>query len=266
MSVWRMAKLILGWASFLILSIEVLCIGLTGYVMRTRLLSAQDQIMAGAPPWFSLGVESGSGFYIGRNEVLTNRHVVASCRRVTVGNSALGGATATVVAVAGGFDRDLAVIRTEIPSPAVASFALPATPDDPSAIGETGGLFRMTGYPARDHDRAPVTETMEGVEPFRPAGGTTWMLSVSGPAQGGSSGSPLFDRSGHVVGIEATGLNDLVNRDEKNATYHRSVAASSSAVIDWLGTIGIHPAVATGSPENQMKDIDSAVVKVFCFR
>ncbi len=61
---------------------------------------------------FSTTITSGSGFFLNQaGQILTNRHVARSCRRVSVAGAGFHGIRGELVATSDAFDRDLAIVQ-----------------------------------------------------------------------------------------------------------------------------------------------------------
>ena len=149
---------------------------------------------------------SGSGFVVtGDGYIVTNRHVVNSCQSLAVRADSTPGSPAQIIAL---HPRDdLAVIRTEASFAATASFRIGAgirPGDDIVAVG-----FPLAGLLA---DEPSVTTG--SVSALAGIHNDQSILQMSAPVQQGSSGGPLFDASGNVVGIVVTKLNARIVAEE----------------------------------------------------
>lgn len=113
--------------------------------MRCTLPAVVVSILLGACGLFisinvagSAEISTGSGVVIGaQGEVLTNAHVVANCGQITVRSPS--GQTAAAFPMARDEKNDLAVIRSQLPPSAVATFR-----DAPIRAGE---MVVALGYP-----------------------------------------------------------------------------------------------------------------------
>jgi S1-C subfamily serine protease len=149
---------------------------------------------------------SGSGFVVSdEGHIVTNRHVVNRCQSVSVRTDSVTSARAQVVAIHS--RADLAVIRTDIPFTATASFRTGAAirpGDDVVAVG-----FPLAGLLAEE-----PSVTTGSVSALAGIHNDPSILQMSAPVQQGSSGGPLFDASGNVVGIVVTKLNAQIVAEE----------------------------------------------------
>ena len=135
---------------------------------------------------------SGSGFFVNRQgNVVTNYHVVEKCRRLMVLTNSGKVAAASVVA-ASRLD-DLALLRTDTTAAAFATLA-PGAPDAEASLRIVG--FPMLKLPRRD----PLSVSGRFVgERSIPSGDS--ILVIEAQVWRGSSGSPVIDTKGQVVGV-----------------------------------------------------------------
>jgi len=134
-----------------------------------------------------------SGFFVnGRGDVATNDHILAGTADLHIRTAT--GKSYPVTAIRGR-DRygDLAILGTTAggdDSPPVILAAVPASPGTPVSV---------TGHPL-GHDQ----RTSAGmVAALFPMGGGDTLIQISAPIAAGSSGSPVFDRQGRVIGVTA---------------------------------------------------------------
>lgn len=136
------------------------------------------------------GVRTGSGFAIGDQVLVTNRHVVAGATMLEV--STFDGKDIDVRTSGAATVADLAIVRTKERLPASITLA-PANP-------EVGQTVNAIGYPSG----GPLTTTSGQVLGYRadPIAKSDFpMLLNSAPVEHGSSGSPLVDITGELVGV-----------------------------------------------------------------
>lgn len=134
---------------------------------------------------------SGSGFFVGRDLVVSAAHVVAGHRRVQV--STFDGLTADAVVVGFDPDQDLAVLRVQ----QVSETPLGLDVTERRALGAVVGPRGLPAAPA-SVDRQLVTNGSD-IYLARPVRREVLVLGARvGP---GGSGAPLVDDSGAVAGV-----------------------------------------------------------------
>jgi S1-C subfamily serine protease len=133
----------------------------------------------------------GSGFFVSaRGDVLTNRHVVESCRRISLLTPDGKTIPANLVSVSGTYD--LVLLRTDARPNATAAFA--------SDQLENGHPVTITGFPVR---KLPLVrpETTRGLYLRQRQGGSDGVMELAATVWGGSSGSSVVSRNGTVAGM-----------------------------------------------------------------
>jgi S1-C subfamily serine protease len=135
-------------------------------------------------------VSIGSGFAVSANRLVTNRHVVAGAATLQV--STYDGQDLLVEASGTAVLADLAVVETSSPLPAAVELAA----DDPAV----GTAVEIIGYPGGGRLTSSTGEVLgyEG-DPLNANVGEVIVSSAF--AQPGSSGSPMYDSEGEVVGV-----------------------------------------------------------------
>ncbi|HEX6048643.1 MAG TPA: trypsin-like peptidase domain-containing protein, partial [Gemmatimonadaceae bacterium] len=206
---------------------------------------------------------SGSGFIITTDgHVVTNRHVVNACQSVSVRVDSAAAWRAKVVAV---HPRDdLAVLHVDGSFPHAAAFRQGAgirPGDDIVAVG-----FPLAGLLA---DEPSVTTG--SVSALAGIHNDPTILQMSAPVQQGSSGGPLFDASGHVVGVVVTKLNARIVAEETgDMPQNVNFALKSDVTRSFLDDLGLryHTAPSIARMSNaDVGDIGRRVtVMVECYR
>ena len=135
----------------------------------------------------------GTGFFVSRaGHLLTNHHVVEQCSRVTV---ALPNRIAPVRVLASSEENDLALLAlVEGSAPAVASFRPPGS----VALGEE---VLVAGFPLPDLLGGGLVVTTGVINALTGIEANPRDIQLSAPIQDGSSGGPVLDRDGRVVGV-----------------------------------------------------------------
>ena len=139
----------------------------------------------------------GTGFFVsGDGEILTNNHVVAGCRNLTIKEGR------PVQIVSRDPASDLALVKADIKPDQIAVFRSGPAP----RIGDTVVTF---GFPL------PGILSSEGNVSTGVLSATTGLqndirfVQISAPVQPGNSGGPVFDTSGHVIGVVVAKLDAL---------------------------------------------------------
>jgi hypothetical protein len=162
---------------------------------RTTKRKSGNQEVAQGPHIFA----TGSGFYVTRSGYLvTNNHVVAQCNemRVTVGEK---GIPAKIVATDP--DRDLALVLASQPVPEAVIFRA-----EPPRLGEN---VVVVGFPLSGLLSSDAIVTSGIISALAGARNDRRQLQISAPMQPGNSGGPLFDPSGHIVGVAVASLSTM---------------------------------------------------------
>jgi serine protease Do len=146
------------------------------------------------------GKTSGTAFFVDLNgHMITNRHVVEGCNRVTV-LSPNGEIEAKVVKKDSGFD--LALLKVHHRPNAQAIFrAGPAI-----RSGEKVSVF---GFPYFGVLSTGGSVTIGNISALSGLGDNSLQMQISNPVQPGNSGGPLLDSSGNLVGVVVSKLNAI---------------------------------------------------------
>ena len=146
----------------------------------------------------SNSVASGSGFLVdGRGHVLTSHHVIEQCKRLTV---AFGGQTRNATIKASNITNDLALLATDIKE--LGAFFR-------STRAKLGEVVTAAGFPLGGLLSGELNVTSGEVSALAGVANDRSVLQITAPVQPGSSGGPLLDASGAVIGIVIAKLNVL---------------------------------------------------------
>ena len=194
------------------------------------------------------GLSQGSGFFISRQHVLTNGHVVGDAREAVIINKA----TAKVVRAAirhrvQNGSQDFAVLELAAPAPItplslcfsvqrtekVSAWGFPGavTHDDPQFRALLEG--NASAVPEVVYSEGAVNVVQQHTPP---------LIIHSATVSQGSSGGPLVNTAGQVVGI-----NTFIKLDD--VSYHQSsIAVVSTEIARVLKQWGIAYVTATNAP------------------
>jgi len=140
----------------------------------------------------------GSGVVIGRDQVVTNCHVLAKAKRAAVTRDDVSyGATLEWPDV----ERDLCILK-------VPNLDAPAVPIASAEGMKTGSRVYAIGSP-RGLDRTISDGLLSGVR--RSSSGDCLALQITVPISPGSSGGGLFDNRGRLIGITTFQLKEGQN-------------------------------------------------------
>jgi len=167
-------------------------------------------------------VFQGSGFFITpEGRFLTNYHVLAQAARAEV-KTALGRCYPVTGVVAADRDWDLVAAEIDCPLETVSSLEISG------AVPEVGEQVAVVGSPlGLEH-----TLSVGVVSALRRVSGGTY-LQISAPVSPGSSGSPVINLAGEVVGvaclqvIKGQNLNFAVPGSRALALQHRAAARTA---------------------------------------
>jgi S1-C subfamily serine protease len=151
----------------------------------------------------------GSGFFIDANRIITNRHVIEKAARVEI--HLMDGKkfpAKGVVAIDG--EGDLAVLHVDVPPASAAPLPIMRSiPQEGESIVVVGNPFGLEGS---------VSNGI--VSAVREISGYGKIIQITAPISPGSSGSPVVNMYGQVIGVatlqaaEGQSLNFAVRRKE----------------------------------------------------
>lgn len=135
-------------------------------------------------------ISRGSGFFVGNDKIITNRHVIEKSNRVEI--NLLNGKkyqARGILAIDG--EGDLALLQVDVP--AGSAIPLPIiqnTPQEGESIVVIGNPFGLEGS---------VSNGI--VSAVRTISGYGRIIQITAPISPGSSGSPVVNMSGQVIGV-----------------------------------------------------------------
>jgi len=197
-------------------------------------------------------VASGTAFFVAPHGVLlTNHHVIEGCRWVGVIDG--DGNIHPAVAVEDNAKLDLAVIRSDFQNDDAAAFSR-----DMPDIGDDSFV---AGFPLLD-TLWSLNFTNGIVSAISPAGDRE-LLQTTAAVQHGNSGGPMFDGSGHVIGVVVAKLKD-------DTAENVSFAIKANVATAFIGKAGISPLLADRGADQKPSAIarsaKSLVLPAVCFK
>jgi S1-C subfamily serine protease len=139
----------------------------------------------------------GTGFFVSKDgEILTNNHVVAGCRYLTIKDGQ------PVQIVSREPDSDLALVKANLKPNQIAVFRSGPAPKIGDAVVTFG--FPLPGILSSDGNvSSGILSASTGLQ------NDIRFVQISAPVQPGNSGGPVFDTSGHVIGVVVAKLDAL---------------------------------------------------------
>jgi len=163
------------------------------------------------------GSRSASGTLIAEGIVLTNAHAINGCDRIVVGEQATRASVA-------GIDRERDLALLEVPE-------VGGKPVSVSAAGRVilGETVTVAGYPLST--MLGALNITNGTVSSESGAGRAGLFQISAPVQPGSSGGPVLDESGDLLGIVVSRLNDEVTYAQSGAIPQNVNFAIGPAVV-----------------------------------
>ncbi len=210
----------------------------------------------GGLPGDEAALATGTGFYLGAQLLVTARHVVAGCARVSLAD----GTDLDLLAI----DPDLDVAALAAPAPARAWLRLSG-----SGAARLGQPVHALGFPYYSLTTTSLHLTSGNVSALAGMDDDRRFVSFTAPVQPGNSGGPLIDQQGGVAGVVVARISDSYILEATGAAPQNLNFALGAAELErfldrnglWAATDGM-PAydMALGAPA----DIERAVVPIVC--
>ncbi|HEX8289916.1 MAG TPA: trypsin-like peptidase domain-containing protein [Pyrinomonadaceae bacterium] len=131
----------------------------------------------------------GSGFFVGANKIITNRHVIEKSSRVEIHLTNGKKYTAKGVLAIDG-EGDLAILQVDLPQSVAPLPLTQAVPQEGESIVVIGNPFGLEGS---------VSNGI--VSAVREISGYGKIIQITAPISPGSSGSPVVNMNGQVIGV-----------------------------------------------------------------
>ena len=194
---------------------------------------------------FQVQTASGSGtaFYIGNGEWITNHHVVDTASRVSL----VHGATRLGAQVAGSLPSyDLALLRAQPPVAVPALGLAAARPALASNVSVIGFPFRVSITPSLTRGVVSKHAPFSSIYWYERLNGDGVVIQTDAGMNPGNSGGPIVDDCGAIVGVATFGSGNAPDGRDIDGISFGIAAETVNARLPSLRT-GAHRA-ATGSP------------------
>lgn len=193
---------------------------------------------------------SGSAFFIAKGRLLTNHHVIDGCDWVgLITESGIHPA----LTLSDDPKLDLAVLQTDYDGEGTAVFA-DRLPD----IGEDS---YVAGFPL--FGKLWALNFTNGIVSSQSPGMDTDLLQTTAPVQHGNSGGPMFDASGHIIGV-------VVARIDDSSVQNINFAIKGTLASEFVNGSGFHAKVASRGKDLKAsaiaKSAKAMVVPAVCFK
>ncbi|MGY6645579.1 MAG: S1C family serine protease [Salinarimonas sp.] len=201
---------------------------------------------SGAVPERGYATSAGTGFFVGLDgELITNHHVIDSCRDIVVRQ--LGAEPVIAKLLASDETNDLALLQIE----GAVENAATIRPD--IRLGEQVAAF---GYPLAPLLSSSGNFTLGNVTALSGMGDDSRFLQISAPVQPGNSGGPLLDEHGNVAGVVTGKINALLTLAMTgDLPQNINFAVRGSRLYGFLHANGITPLAADTSVNLSAPDI-----------
>jgi S1-C subfamily serine protease len=223
---------------------------------------------------------SGSGFFVSKlGHVITNEHVVKDCKSVTLGDNANKQVAAKIVET--DVRNDLALLKISSMEMAsantktlVAKLGVKIVPLASQGLlrsdnVELGEDVVVAGFPFADIFSNTIKITKGVVSARRGMGNDSGQFQIDAAVQKGSSGGPIYDEKGNIIGVVVSQLNKLkVAKAIGSLPENVNFGIKASTVKQFLNLSGLPSSWSKRSKRMSTKDIakiaENQTVMVMC--
>jgi len=207
-------------------------------------------------------VETGSGFFIGTNLVVTNHHMAGSCSEIRLRKH--GAEIGTARLVASNRSDDLAVVKSDVASEHHLKLRV-GTPVKPAE------LVLVFGYPLSSVLSSLGNTTLGNVTALTGLQDDSRYIQISASVQPGNSGGPVLDEEGRLLGVIQSKLDAIrVARATGDIPQNVNFAIRSTTLANFLETNQVAYEVARDTTRLSATELaqvaEEASVQIECRR
>ncbi len=197
---------------------------------------------------------TGTGFVVSKaGHVLTNYHVIDGCQEIHTRVPA--GKIVVTPIVARDSRNDLALVKLPSPTTNAATFR------DGQAVRQGDGIVAI-GFPLRGLLASGANLTTGAVSTLAGIGDDVRFMQITAPVQSGSSGGPLLDLSGNVVGVVVGKLDAMkVAKVIGDIPQNVNFATTSAVVRRFLDANGVKYELALSKKRLEAADVGELAKK-----
>lgn len=214
------------------------------------------------PPQAKTVIVTGSGFYVSTNgDLITNNHVIRGCDDAVV----VKRGTARIVAR--DVRNDLALLHL-VTRPDPGTTRPVAFRSTPMQLGETAYVL---GYPYAGTLDNGVNFTSGMISSSAGMSNDATQFQFTAPVQPGSSGGPVLDQGGNLIGVVVARMNDVASL-EKNGSVPQNVnfGIKGEVAASFLRANGVTPAMAADAPAEPATQVattgSASTAQIVCSR
>jgi serine protease Do len=206
-------------------------IGFIALFLYTYTASANDTWdnvrFKGLPAGVTYQISSGTGFYVNRTDIVTNRHVLDQCLNIAV-RGAIAPALAEIVII--DKNLDLALIRT-----ASSPKRVPYLRTNYKQISTRDVLFTV-GYPLeRSNTGEYIIKEAQVLEVNDRTDNTKFTnIEFTDTIDHGNSGGPLLDKNTNIVGVVTAEITTYDAYDPNKIDKTTGMAIGLDGLLDFL--------------------------------
>ena len=210
-----------------------------------RVGSGRQAPAAPAPADQGSSTTAGSGFYVSRSgHVLTNAHVVEQCREVRISPSGIA------EIVARDYASDLALLKSDMATQPIPAFFRGGRGVQP------GATIVAIGFPLQGFIASGPSVTTGIISSLAGPSNDRRLFQMTAPIHPGSSGGPVLDDAGNVVGVATAKLDPfVVARETGDIPQNINFAVSAGIARAFLDAEGVRYEVLPSDTTLQTEDI-----------